>query len=61
MHMAVQYYKKALDSPPPVKSRDNEPQVYDLSREIAYNLALIYRGSGSEHLARFYIRKYLVI
>ena len=34
---------------------------FDLSREAAYNLVLIYKGSGSTEMAREIMQKYLVI
>ncbi|XP_076043588.1 general transcription factor 3C polypeptide 3 isoform X2 [Oratosquilla oratoria] len=56
---AIFYYKKALDSTPP----DTGPYGpdLDLSKEIAYNLALIYQSSGSQNLARMYLYKYIQI
>jgi hypothetical protein len=34
---------------------------YDLSREAAYNLSLIYQASGSHEYAKQIIKRYLVI
>ncbi|XP_032226353.2 general transcription factor 3C polypeptide 3 [Nematostella vectensis] len=64
-HFAVHYYKLALDSPYHNGSPDTsqQPQVsecYDLHREAAYNLSLIYRASGNTDLARQIISKYIV-
>lgn len=36
-------------------------QYSDLTREIAYNLSLIYRRSGSPHLARMVISQHIII
>lgn len=56
--MAVSYYKKGLAIAPP----ENDPTgVLDLSRELSYNLALIYQASGSTDLARHYIQTYCVV
>jgi general transcription factor 3C polypeptide 3 (transcription factor C subunit 4) len=52
-NLAVHYYKMALDTPP--MSED-----LDLSRESAFNLALIYQNSGNPALARQMYQKYIV-
>lgn len=54
---ALHYYKKALDLGPIIY---NEP-IFDLKAEIAYNISLIYQGSGNLELARYYIEKFIVI
>lgn len=57
---AVFYYKKALEfGPPSVDTGDTE--FFDLSPDIAYNLSLIYQGSGAPKLATMYLQKYCVI
>ena len=72
---AIHYYKKALAAGPIIhvhseekpsikndtKSSVNHLNLYDLSRETAYNIALIYQSSGSKHLARMYLRKYISV
>jgi general transcription factor 3C polypeptide 3 (transcription factor C subunit 4) len=40
---------------------DDAGKVFDLSREAAFNLSLIYQSSGSHDLARLYQQKYIVI
>ncbi|CAB4069485.1 GTP3C3 [Lepeophtheirus salmonis] len=54
---AVFYYKKTLA----LKSAIPENNNFDLKREAAYNLSLIYQNSGNEDLVRHYIHKYIVI
>lgn len=51
---AIHYYKLVLETPAPV-------EAFDLKREAAYNLSLLYRASNSFDLARYYIQKYIVI
>ncbi|XP_030636502.1 general transcription factor 3C polypeptide 3 [Chanos chanos] len=59
-HLAIHYYKKALDfSPPSLEGIDGD-QV-DLRREIAYNLALIYQSSGNKEMARSLIYTYCTV
>ncbi|EDV23087.1 uncharacterized protein TRIADDRAFT_58003 [Trichoplax adhaerens] len=65
-HLAVHYYRKALLTPISRKNfiEKNQSDVlkkYDLSREAAYNLSLIYRNSGSEDLARHILYTYCSI
>ena len=56
---AIYYYKRALEMPkPPVQKQGPD---LDLSKEIAFNLQLIYKQSGNLDLARFYINKYIRI
>ncbi|KAK2077621.1 hypothetical protein QBZ16_004466 [Prototheca wickerhamii] len=56
LHVAVAYYKRALECPPVA-----DDLADDLSREAAHNLALIYRASGSHALARQVAETYLAI
>ena len=65
---AIHYYKAALEAPPYVHPPSDGPMSQgsalpsmDLTKEIAFNLALIYKGSGSLNLAKMYISKYIVI
>ncbi|XP_059175732.1 general transcription factor 3C polypeptide 3-like [Physella acuta] len=58
IYAAVYYYKKALEFPPIVV---DEQGTFDLSHEIAYNLALIYNKSNNPEMASYYIEKYCVI
>ncbi|XP_071119203.1 general transcription factor 3C polypeptide 3-like [Haliotis cracherodii] len=57
-YAAVYYYKKALACPPIIK---HDKGIFDLSMEIAHNLALIYMKSGSHDLARMVVEQYCVI
>ncbi|XP_068231271.1 general transcription factor 3C polypeptide 3 isoform X2 [Palaemon carinicauda] len=56
---AIHYYKRALECPA-VESPPDGPML-DLSREIAFNLALIYQSSGSPNLARMYMFRYIQV
>ena len=66
---ALHYYKQALSLPPVLKEEENEKEdkdkdasdIFDLQREIAFNLALIYQGSDSHDMARMYIQKHIVV
>uniref|UniRef100_T1JHP3 General transcription factor 3C polypeptide 3 n=1 Tax=Strigamia maritima TaxID=126957 RepID=T1JHP3_STRMM len=60
-YIAVHYYKKALDTNPTIQTEDGSDNIFDLKCEIAYNLSLIYRNSGSDDLAAWYIHKYCKI
>ena len=40
---------------------DHARGVYDLKREAAHNISLIYKSSGSTDLARIYLHKYIVV
>ncbi|XP_048758832.1 general transcription factor 3C polypeptide 3-like isoform X2 [Ostrea edulis] len=57
-YAAVHYYKKGLSYPPVVEDEENR---FDLTRQLAYNLMLIYKNSGSDALARQIMHQYLVI
>jgi general transcription factor 3C polypeptide 3 (transcription factor C subunit 4) len=54
---ALFYYKKALNCQPMVAERP----MFDLRREAAFNVSLIYQGSNAYELASMYVRKYIVI
>ncbi|GFR28158.1 general transcription factor 3C polypeptide 3 [Trichonephila clavata] len=56
---AIHYYKKALFSPPLITGPEKD--IFDLRREIAYNLCLIYQASGAMDLVYMYSRKYIVV
>ena len=72
---ALHYYKKGLSLGPAVPSQstmDNSAQgkstrdnstadIFDLKREIAFNIALIYQSSGADDLARMYLHQNIVI
>jgi general transcription factor 3C polypeptide 3 (transcription factor C subunit 4) len=55
---ALHYYKKALDLKPAVGESGGR---FDLRRETAFNISLIYQGSGADQIARMYIEKYIVV
>ncbi|XP_050402015.1 general transcription factor 3C polypeptide 3 isoform X1 [Patella vulgata] len=57
-YAAVFYYKKALTFPPVI---DHPDAIYDLRRETAFNLSLIYETSGSVEYARVLLQQYCVI
>lgn len=59
-HIAVYYYKKALEYEPAVLDPE-ERDVFDLRREIAFNLSLIYMTGNSVEMAKFYIDKYCTV
>ncbi|GFY03415.1 general transcription factor 3C polypeptide 3 [Trichonephila clavipes] len=56
---AIHYYKKALFSSPLITGPERD--IFDLRREIAYNLCLIYQASGAMDLVYMYSRKYIVV
>jgi general transcription factor 3C polypeptide 3 (transcription factor C subunit 4) len=67
---ALFYYKRALEMGPSVlpdspgekgKEEGGEHNMFDLQREIAFNVSLIYQNSGNVQLARYYIEKYIVL
>ena len=53
-HLAVVYYERAL-----AEHKNDKLEKSDLTREIAYNLSLIYKESGSPELARQLLLEYL--
>ena len=55
---AVYYYQRGLEFGPAVEREDN---FFDLSRDIAFNLQLIYQQSGSKDLASMITQRYLVV
>ena len=57
-HAAIYYYKEALEMDPVL---DEDDDIFDLKREVAYNLVLIYKNSGSPLLAQMVMQKYLTI
>ncbi|BFZ16356.1 hypothetical protein BsWGS_19396 [Bradybaena similaris] len=57
-YAAAHYYKKALEYPPMVTDAEG---TFDLRREIAYSLSLIYLRSNNPEYAKYYIEKYCVI
>uniref|UniRef100_A0A1A8N1X5 General transcription factor IIIC, polypeptide 3 n=2 Tax=Nothobranchius pienaari TaxID=704102 RepID=A0A1A8N1X5_9TELE len=59
-HLAIHYYQKALALPAQKLDGIEDDQV-DLSREIAFNLSLIYQASGNMEMARQLIKKHCVV
>ncbi|KAK2171464.1 hypothetical protein NP493_1062g00073 [Ridgeia piscesae] len=59
LHAAIDYYQRALALPPAVTSEHQE--IFDLRKEIAFNLTLIYQQSNSHQLANLIRQQYLVI
>lgn len=57
---AIHYYEQGLACKPSV-TQGRHAHVFDLSREIAYNLSLIYRSSGANDVARMYLNKYICL
>ncbi|XP_005101510.1 general transcription factor 3C polypeptide 3 [Aplysia californica] len=55
---AIHYYKRALQFPPMVSDQHG---TFDLTREIAFNLAQIHQKSKNFEAARYYIERYCVI
>jgi len=55
---ALHYYKQVLATKPVV---EDPKGIYDLKREAAHNIALIYKSSGSVDYARMYLQKYIVV
>ena len=55
---ALYYYKQGLELGPSV---GEDGGIFDLSREIAFNMSLIYQGAGNMPLARMYTEKYIVV
>ena len=56
---AVHFYRKALDLGPDIQTKDKHN--FDLKREIAYNLSLIYRNSGADDMALTILHKHFVV
>jgi len=61
---ALDFYLKAIKCPPSV-TKGKHAHIFDLSREIAFNVSLIYRNSDLTGLdldqARMYLDKYITI
>ncbi|KAG8224016.1 hypothetical protein J437_LFUL001093 [Ladona fulva] len=59
---AIFHYEKALSSKPPnPENATSQAPNFNLQREIAYNLHLIYMRTGAKELARSVIEEYIVI
>lgn len=62
LHIAVQYYQKCLGNQDTLHAsgQDSAPAV-GLKREAAFNLSLIYRGTGADKLAAQVLKQYVSI
>ena len=58
LHLAVPRYQRVLEL---AKDNKDAGRGFDMAREAAYNLGLIYPTSGSPHLARELYRTWLVV
>ena len=61
---ALFYYKEGLQQGPSIEARPETGgghNMFDLSREIAFNVSLIYSTSGNHQLARYYTEKYISV
>eukprot|EP00899_Mesostigma_viride_P008670 jgi/Mesvir1/17804/Mv26536-RA.1 len=70
VHLAVPYYERVLSTdihtPAQVRARSpqaiaEEEELYDIRREAAHNLSLIYVESGAVNLARHIVDKFIVV
>ncbi|XP_064477009.1 general transcription factor 3C polypeptide 3-like [Ornithodoros turicata] len=61
LHLAASYYKKALEEPPSLTVICRDENIFDLRKEIAFNLSQIYLASKNTDLAAMYINKYCII
>ncbi|TYZ59899.1 hypothetical protein PybrP1_009212 [[Pythium] brassicae (nom. inval.)] len=61
-HLAIPMYERVLRFFELSKRENREiPPEYQICRETAYNLSLIYKQSGANDLARYLITKYLTL
>ncbi|KAI7842713.1 hypothetical protein COHA_003644 [Chlorella ohadii] len=60
LHIAVPYYERVLESAPPPSAAAAGPS-FDLRRDAAFNLSLIYKSSGADALARQLLRQHLTV
>ncbi|XP_075543800.1 general transcription factor 3C polypeptide 3-like [Dermacentor variabilis] len=58
LHLALHMYQRALAAPPALQE---VPEVFDLRREIAFNVSQLYLLGGNVELARWYIDRYCVV
>ncbi|XP_034072777.1 general transcription factor 3C polypeptide 3 [Gymnodraco acuticeps] len=59
-YLAIHYYQKALELPAQKLEGIPDDQV-DLSREIAFNLSLIYQASGNMNMAQQIIKTHCIV
>ncbi|KAH8401491.1 hypothetical protein KR009_005861 [Drosophila setifemur] len=60
LHLAVEYYEKALSVPKHPLIAEHE-SVLGLQHEAAFNLHLIYKSNGNKWKARQYLMRYCVV
>ncbi|XP_014674823.1 PREDICTED: general transcription factor 3C polypeptide 3-like isoform X2 [Priapulus caudatus] len=60
LYAAVYYYKRALAVGPAIKE-DHHQELFDLKRETAFNLSLIYQHSGNNDLARMVLNEHCIV
>ncbi|KAL1418248.1 hypothetical protein MTO96_026128 [Rhipicephalus appendiculatus] len=58
LHIAFNLYQRALAAAPAVQE---VPEVFDLRREIAFNLSLLYKLGGNNEMADWCINHYCVV
>ncbi|RWS28309.1 general transcription factor 3C polypeptide 3-like protein, partial [Leptotrombidium deliense] len=60
---AVHFYKRALNCVQhiEVSNEEDAENIFDLKKETAFNLALIYQNSGANDLALHYLRRFVVV
>ena len=56
--LAAIEYKKVISSPVTLPTDDGDAEKFDLTKEAAFNLSLIYRQSGNKDLAFAIVSKY---
>ena len=57
---AIHYYKKVLAMKSAIEGDDGNDDDFNLEKEAAFNLSLIYKNSGSPQLAQMILRKHIV-
>ena len=60
-HFAIRYYETALQCKTPLVPGNVDNQLFDLRRETAFNLSLIYRKSGNHTKANDLLETYCTI
>ncbi|XP_027317608.1 general transcription factor 3C polypeptide 3 isoform X1 [Anas platyrhynchos] len=60
LHLAIHYYQKVLELPPPTLEGIETDQT-DLRRDTAFNLSLIYQSSGNTRMAQKMLYTYAVV
>nr|XP_006117970.1 general transcription factor 3C polypeptide 3 [Pelodiscus sinensis] len=60
LHLAIHYYRKALELPPLILEGIEADQT-DLRRDVAFNLSLIYQSSGNLRMAQKLLYTYGIV